>query len=70
MQFFPKNVILVLFGECVLKKDKIKVVPSTGNILERYGLLSIIVYKKGHFKFNFSYFDKTPLLFSKKKNER
>ena len=41
-----------------LQNDKIKVLPSRGNIFEGYGLL--IFYKKGHFKFNFSYFDKNP----------
>ena len=35
-----------------------------------YGLLSIIFYKTGHFKFNFLYFDKKPLLFLNKKIER
>ena len=35
-----------------------KMLPSKGNIFEGYGLL--IFYKKGHFKFNFSYFDKNP----------
>ena len=63
MQCFPKNIILVLFGECVLKKDKTKVFPPIGNIFERYGHLSIIFYKKGHFKFNFLYFDKKPAAF-------
>lgn len=45
MQCFPENVKLVLFGECVLEKDKIKVLLSIGNIFERYGHLSIIFYK-------------------------
>ena len=63
MQCFPENVILVLFGECVLEKDKIKVLLPIGNIFERYGHLSIIFYKKGHFKFNFLYFDKKPSAF-------
>ena len=52
MQCFPKNVILVLFGECIYKTIKSKCYP------QGYGLL--IFYKKGHFKFNFSYFDKNP----------
>ena len=43
------------------KKDKIKVLPPIGNIFERYRYLSMILYKKGHFKFNFLYFaKKTP----------
>ena len=47
--------------------------PPIGNIFERYGHLSIIFYKKGHFKFNFLYFDKKPSAFPteekwKKKN--
>ena len=58
MQCFCKNAILVLFRECVLEKDKIKVLLQIGNIFERYGHLSIIFYKKGHFKFDFLYFDK------------
>ena len=40
------------------KKDKIKVLPPIGNIFEKYGHLSMILYKKGHFKSNFLYFDK------------
>ena len=52
MQCFPENVILVLFGECVLEKDKIKVLLPVGNIFERYDHLSIIFYK------NLIYFDK------------
>ena len=40
------------------KKDKIKVLPPIGNIFEKCGHLSMILYNKGHFKFNFLYFDK------------
>ena len=40
------------------KKDKIKVLPPIGNIFEKCGHLSMILYKKGHFKSNFLYFDK------------
>ena len=66
MQCFPENVILVLFGECVLEKDKIKVLLPIGNIFERYGHLSIIFYKNLIFFISI----KNPLLFPKKKNER
>ena len=44
--------------------------PAIGKIFERYGPLSMIFYKEGHFKSNFLYFDKKPLLFQKEKNER
>ena len=40
------------------KKDKIKVLLPIGNIFEKCGHLSMILYNKGHFKFNFLYFDK------------
>ena len=66
MQCFPENVILVLFGECVLEKDKMKVLLPIGNIFERYGHLSIIFYKK----LIFYILIKNPFLFSKKKKER
>ena len=49
---------LFFFSECVLKRDKIKVLPAIGKIFERYGPLSMIFYKEGHFKSNFLYFDK------------
>ena len=32
--------------------------PAIGKIFERYGPLSMIFYKEGHFKSNFLYFDK------------
>ena len=32
--------------------------PAIGKISERYGPLSMIFYKEGHFKSNFLYFDK------------
>ena len=66
MQCFPENVILVLFGECVLEKGKIKVLLPIGNIFERYGHLSTIFYKNLIFYISI----KKPLLFPKKKNER
>ena len=66
MQCFPKNVILVLFVECVLGKDKIKLLLPIGYIFERYGHLSIIFYKNSIFYILI----KNSLLFRRKKNER
>ena len=66
MQCFPENVILLLFGECVLEKNKMKVLLPIGNIFERYGHLSIIFYKK----LIFYILTKNRFLFSKKKNKR
>ena len=56
MQCFSKNVILVLFGECLFGKYKIKVLLPIGNTFERYGHLSIIFHKNSIFL----YFDKKP----------
>ena len=66
MQCFRENMILVLFGECVLEKDKMKVLLPIGNNFERYGHLSIIFYKNLIFYISI----KKHLLFLKKKNER
>ena len=44
-----------------------KVLPAIGSIFVRYALISIIFYKKGHFKFNFLYFDKKTLSFSQRR---
>ena len=54
------------------EKHKIKVLPLVGNTFERYGHLSksMILYKEGHFKLTFLYFNRKPLLLPKKKNER
>ena len=38
------------------EKDKIKVLLPIGNIFERYGHLSMILFINGHFKFNFFIF--------------
>ena len=50
------------------KQDKIKVLLPIGNIFERYGHLSMILFKNGHFKFNFLYFDKKISPFPEQEN--
>ena len=35
--YFPKNGILVFVGECVLPRDKMKMLLSTGDIFEKIG---------------------------------